>query len=128
MELKAQDAPVMFQKSIRRSTRHPSTMDNLRKQWNEACLQTGIPALTLPTCARLMAILMHFGNNEALVLSANFRADCEYIQKRYHIEGGESPDMEFVDAFRPVEKELRDLDQPPEWAVRLMKEMYNINL
>lgn len=75
-----------------------------------------------------MAILMHFGNSEALVLSANFRSDCEYIQKRYHIEGGESPDMEFVDAFRPVEKELRDLDQPPEWAVRLMKEMYNINL
>lgn len=102
-------------------------MDNLRKQWNEACLQTGIPALTLATSAKLMAILMHFGNNEALVLSANFRADCEYVQKRYHIEGGESP-VEFVEAFRPVEKELRDLDQPPEWATKLMMEMYNIKI
>ena len=103
-------------------------MDNLREQWNEACLQTGLPALTLATSARLMAILMHYGNNEALVLSPNFRADCEYVQKRYHIEGGESPDMEFVEAFRPVEKELRDLDQPPEWATKLMMEMYNIKI
>ena len=103
-------------------------MSNLRQQWNEACLQTGIPALTLATSARLMAILMHYGNNEALVLSPNFRADCEYIQKRYHIEGGESPDKEFLEAFRPIEKELRDLDKPPGWAVKLMMEMYNIKI
>ena len=103
-------------------------MSNLRQQWNEACLQTGIPALTLATSARLMAILMHYGNNEALVLSPNFRADCEYIQKRYHIEGGESPDKEFSEAFRPIEKELRDLDKPPEWVVKLMMEMYNIKI
>lgn len=103
-------------------------MKDMRKLWNEACLQTGIPALTLSTSAKLMAILVHFGNHEALVLSPNFRADCEYVQKRYHIDGGESPDMEFVEAFRPVEKELRDLDQPPEWATEMMMEMYNIKI
>ncbi len=75
-----------------------------------------------------MAILMHFGNNEALVLSANFRADCKYIKIRYHLRGGEVPDPEFVEAFKPVEKELRDLDQPPEWATKLMMEMYNIKI
>lgn len=103
-------------------------MDNLREQWNEACLQTGLPALTLATSAKLMAILMHFGNNEALVLSANFRADCKYIKIRYHLRGGEVPDPEFAEAFKLVEKELRDLDQPPEWATKLMMEMYNIKI
>ena len=103
-------------------------MKDMRKLWNEACLQTGLPALTLATSAKLMAILMHFGNNEALVLSANFRADCKYIKIRYHLRGGEVPDPEFVEAFKPVEKELRGLDQPPEWATKLMMEMYNIKI
>ncbi len=75
-----------------------------------------------------MAILMHFGNNEALVLSANFRADCKYIKIRYHLRGGEVPDPEFAEAFKHVEKELRGLDQPPEWATKLMMEMYNIKI
>ena len=100
----------------------------MRKLWNEACLQTGLPALTLATSAKLMAILMHFGNNEALVLSANFRADCKYIKIRYHLRGGEAPDPEFAEAFKPVEKELRGLDQPPEWATKMMMEMYNIKI
>lgn len=75
-----------------------------------------------------MAILMHYGNNEALVLSANFRADYKYIKIRYHLRGGEVPDPEFAEAFKLVEKELRDLDRPPEWAVKLMMEMYNIKI
>lgn len=120
-EVKTIDGPV-------REDGSPLFGKCLRKQWNEACLQTGIPALTLPTCARIMSILMHYGNNEAMVLSPHFRADCEYVQKRFHIEGGESPDAEFAEALQEVEKQLRDLDQPPQWAVTLMKEMYNINI
>lgn len=102
--------------------------ESLRQQWNEACLQVGLPALTLQTCARIMAILLHYGNNEAFVLSPHFRADCEYVKKRYHINGGESPDIEFVVAFQAVEKKLRGLEQPPQWAKELMKEMYNISI
>ena len=106
-------------------------MESLRRQWNEACLQTGIPALTLPTCARIMAILMHYGNNEALVLSPHFRADCEYVQKRYHMQDGEVPDPEFAAELRAVDLELQQRScyaPPPEWAVKLMMEMYNIKI
>lgn len=101
---------------------------SLRQQWNEACLQVGLPSLTLNTCAKIMAILMHYGNNEAMVLSPHFRADCEYVQKRYHIQGGKTPDLEFIEEFQPIEKELRDLEQPPGWAKHLMKNMYNIEI
>ena len=106
----------------------PLFSKNLRKQWNEACLQTGIPALTLSTCARIMAILYHYGNNEAMVLSPHFRADCEYVQKRYHIQGGETPDLDFIKEFQPIERGLRDLKEPPQWAKELMKNMYNITI
>ena len=103
-------------------------MSNLRQQWNEACLQVGIPALTLPTCARIMAILYHYGNNEALVLSPHFRADCDYIQKRYHIDGGETPDADFVKELQEVNEQLEGKPEPPQWAVDLMKGMYNIQI
>ena len=100
----------------------------LRQQWNEACLSLGIPALTTPTAAKIMAILMHYGNNEAFVLSPHFRADCEYIQKRYHIEGGETPDGEFAEYLQRYDRELERCEKPPTWAVELIKGMYNINI
>lgn len=103
-------------------------MSNLRQQWNEACLKIGIPALTLHTCARIAAILMHYGNNEAMVLSPHFRADCDYIQQRYHVQGGESPDIEFVAELQEVNRELEGQAEPPQWAKTLMKEMYNIEI
>lgn len=106
----------------------PLFSKNLRKQWNEACLQTGIPALTLSTCARIMAILYHYGNNEAMVLSPHFRADCEYVQKKYHLQGGETPDLDFVEEYAEVNALLEDCDKPPQWATDLMKSMYDIEI
>lgn len=103
-------------------------MSNLRQQWNEACLQVGLPALTLATSAKLMSILYHYGNNEALVLSPHFRADCEYIQKRFHIDGGETPDLDFVEEYAEVNALLEGCDNPPQWAKDLMKGMYNIDI
>ena len=103
----------------------------LRQQWNEACLSLGIPALTTATSAKIMAILLHYGNNEAMVLSPHFRADCDYIQRRYHIQGGEIPDEEFATELRKYNSELERLGtfaKPPQWAVDLMKNMYNITI
>ena len=103
-------------------------MDCLRKQWNAACLQLGIPSLTTCTSAKIMAILMHYGNNEAFVLSPHFMADAEYIQQRFHIEGGESPDAEFAEYLKGYDAELKKCDNPPQWAKDLMKEMYKIDI
>lgn len=101
---------------------------NLRKQWNEACLQLGIPALTTATCARIMAILLHYGNSEAMVLNQHFTADCEYVQKRFRIMGGQSPDPDFARELQAINAELEACTQPPQWAVTLMQEMYGIKI
>lgn len=101
---------------------------NLRKQWNEACLQLGIPALTTATCARIMAILLHYGNSEAMVLNQHFTADCEYVQKRFRIMGSQSPDPDFARELQAINAELEACTQPPQWAVTLMQEMYGIKI
>ena len=41
--------------------------ETLRHQWNEACLQLGLPSLTTDTAAKIMAVLYVYGNNENMV-------------------------------------------------------------
>ena len=101
---------------------------NLRRQWNDACLAAGIPAMTTATSARIMAILLHYGNNEAMVLNQHFTADCEYIQKRFRIMGSQSPDPDFARELQAINAELEACTQPPQWAVTLMQEMYGIKI
>ena len=106
-------------------------MECLRQQWNDACLSIGIPALAVGTAAKIMAILLHYGNNEAMVLSPHFRADCDYIQKRFHVQGSESPDEEFAVELRHYNRLLEQLGpfaKPPAWAVDLMQDMYSIHI
>ena len=116
--------------------------ENLRKQWNDACLSIGIPALTTDTCARIMAVLLVHGNNEAFTHNMHFVADAEYIQKRFHLYGTGIVPAEFAELLRKYEKELEEYnelhkneaegcvfsDAKPEWAVKLFKDMYNINI
>lgn len=116
------------QQNTTRMIFEPARWHSLRQQWNDACLSAGVPALTLPTCAKIMAILLHFGNNEAFVLSPHFRADCDYIQKRYHVCGGETPAAEFTEELRRYSEQVENLAEPPKWAKDLFKNMYNINI
>ena len=107
--------------------------ETLRYQWNEACLQLGLSSLTTDTAAKIMAVLYVYGNNENMVLNNHFQADCDYIQKRYHIQGGETPDVDFVVKFQYWHKEIMDYEKEHAegiipWAVKLFSEMYNIKL
>lgn len=72
----------------------------LRKQWNDSCLELGIPSLTMHTAARIMAVVYVFGNNEAFVTNAKFTADVEYICRRFGIGGGETPNQDFVETLK----------------------------
>lgn len=107
----------------------------MRKQWCDACLSVGIPALSLDTSAQIFAILLEWGNNEAFVLSGHFLADSEYIQTRYRVSGGETPDPDFAEALRYWVYRLRSdaihkdgQIRPPEWATELMQQMYEIKI
>lgn len=106
-------------------------MENLRKQWNDACLQVGIESISPQKAAKIAAVVMHLGNNEAMVMNKHFTADCEYIQNRYGVKGGEVPDAAFVGYFKEYEKDLREAlekDFIPQWAVTLFKQDYEITL
>lgn len=102
--------------------------NSLRRQWNESCLKAGLPSLTTGTAAKLMAILLHYGNNETFTHSAKFLTDCLYIMRRFHIEAGETPDEKFMRVFQPISRELEGCEVPPKWAIDLMKDKYAIKI
>lgn len=107
-------------------------MKDLKKLWNESCLNADIPAITTDTAARLMAVLMYHGNNEELTHNTKFMADCEYIQKKFHIFGGELVDSEFSSRLIEYSKELEEYEKSngdnskTQWAKDLFKDMYDI--
>lgn len=109
-------------------------MKNLRKDWNETCLNAGIPSITLDKAALTCAVLLEYGNNEAFTLNEKFLTDIEYIQKRYHIFGAETPDAEFAEALKEYVIKIQEFekenghDKRPEWAEKYFMEMYNIKI
>ena len=105
--------------------------ENLRRQWNEACLQTGIESISVQKPAKIMAVLMVLGNNEAMVMNQHFVADSEYIQKRFRINGGEVPDATFAEYLKEYVADLQEADRQgfiPQWAEKLFMEDYEIKL
>lgn len=129
----------------------------LQQDWLEACESIGIPAITLDTSARLMAIVyVHGGGEEEMVLNRKFTNDVQYIQRRFHLQGGERPDETFVVTMkhyvRELERYMKEREhtvtpqpadaapqtsavshQPsdssiPDWAHRLMRDRYGMKL
>lgn len=114
----------------------------MRKQWNDACLSIGVPALTTDTSARIMAVLMVHGNNEAFTHNTHFMADAAYIQERFQLCRAGRPPADFAILLRKYVAELEEYnelhkneaeecifsDAKPRWAIKLFKDMYNINI
>lgn len=98
------------------------------KRWLHNCLTIGIPALSLETSAKILACVCVLGNNENMVMSPKCRADLEYIQKRYGIDGGEIPDLEIISPLKEYITELEQATEVPEWAAKLFKGRYGIKL
>lgn len=114
-----------------------------RTAWNEACLQAGLPSISLDTSARIMAVLhIESGCTTAVTFSPKLRADLEYIQKRFGISGGKTPDAAFVKRFRHYVHEIEAHQKRsrgnavlsaeeqawPEWARSLYMDSYNVKL
>lgn len=98
------------------------------KRWLHNCLVIGIPALSLETSAKILACVCVLGNNENIVMSPKCRADLEYIQKRYGIDGGEIPDSDIICPLKEYIAELEKATAVPEWADKIFKERYGIKL
>lgn len=121
-------------------SRMRSAVCQLQRDWLEACEQVGIPAITTDTSARIMAIMyVHGGGEEEMVLNQKFVNDVKYIQRRFHIQGGEVPDETFVLTMQHYVKQLEQYmeeckrnnatdTQIPEWAHKLMRDRYGMKL
>lgn len=79
-----------------------------------------------------MAVLVYHGNNEELTHNTKFMADCEYIQKKFHIFGGGLVGGEFSHKLVDYLKELEEYEKSngdnskPQWAKDLFRNMYDI--
>ena len=119
------------------------TANTFRIAWNNACLQTDIPAISLDTSARILAVLhVESGCTTAVTFSPKLRADLGYIQKRFGISGGKTPDAAFVKRFRHYVHEIEAHQKRsrgnavlsseerawPEWARSLYQDSYNVKL
>lgn len=116
---------------------------NFKQLFYEALYEVGIPAISLETSAKILAVLYVHGNREEFVLNNNFVADIEYIQKKYRVRGGKTPNAVFTEELKKQIKNLMEYeeehkddvtgevlfkDKIPSWAIELFKERYDINL
>ena len=107
---------------------------DLRMQWNQACLAIGITAIGIRNAAITGAMLLIHGNHEAFTHNNKLVADLLYIQQRYHLQGSETPDPDYVAELQACVKEMEQYEKdhgynaiPPRMS-KYFKEMYGVKL
>jgi hypothetical protein len=107
---------------------------DIHKMLNETALSAGIEIINMETAAKICAVIYEY-DDERFTHSPKLRADLEYIQKKYGIEGGMKPNTEFTRIFSQYVSEVQkcyDFKKSnrvyPSWAIRIFNEKYNINL
>ena len=103
-------------------------MTDFRKQWNDTCKAAGLKPISTDTAARIMAVIYEF-DREDITHCPKLLTDLDYIKEEYGIDGGKIPYSPFQKLFAKYAKEIEDNGcEPTEWAKKLFKESYNINL
>ena len=97
--------------------------EKVTREWMEMCLSAGFPYLTMDTAARVLVVFDLY-NSEDMTFSPRLTIDLVYIRRRFHLEGGESPDPDFVEAVNAIRAPLMKQDAAPPWAKALFKERY----
>lgn len=118
-------------------------MIEFRQKMINTCVSSGIPWMTTDTSARVFALLYVHGNNEYMTHCKAFLQDCKYIQERFNVLGGLSPNLDFTLLLQKYIKELEDYEDThkeetttsgvferhiPEWAKTLFMERYGVKL
>lgn len=108
-------------------------VENLRKAWNETCLNAGIDSMSISKAAMTAAMLLVHGNHEAFTHNEKLVADLVYIQKRYNINGGCVADQEFTKSLKwwvdelQINERLYGYGYVPDMPKRYFKDMYNVD-
>ena len=96
----------------------------------EAGLSAGLPMISTDTAARILAGVYVFNHEQ--MTRGKFAVDCMYIAKRFHIEGGGTPDRDFSALVRRYASEAEDYGQmhraPIQWAQDLCMDRYGFKL
>lgn len=98
--------------------------------------QIGLPVIGKWTAAKILFVVYAYGGSrEEFSLSPKFKADIEYIQRTYHIDGGETPDAEVVAYIKQLKADNptdiagdANTGKIPDWANDLCKQRYGFTL
>lgn len=66
----------------------------------ESALQAGLPIVSEENCAIICAMLLVHGNHEMFTHNQRLVCELQYAQKRFHVEGGKSPNAHFACLLR----------------------------
>lgn len=73
----------------------------------ESALAAGLPIVSRDTCAIICAMLLVWGNHEMFTHHHRLVCELQYAQKRFHVEGSESPDPDFAAALQRYVSQLQ---------------------
>ena len=97
----------------------------------ESALQVGLPIVSRETCAILCAMLLVWGNCEQFTHNHRLVCELQYAQKRFHIEGSESPDADFARLLQSYVSQLELMqqreDRVPDHIDAMFQERYGFH-
>jgi len=97
----------------------------------QSALDAGIPIVSTETCAIICAMLQVWGNHEMFTHNHRLVTELLYAQKRFHVEGGESPDAEFAAIMQSYASQLELMqqreDRVPDHIDHLFQERYKFH-
>ena len=95
----------------------------------QSALDAGIPIVSTETCAIICAMLLVWGNTAEFTHNHRLVCELQYAQKRFHIEGGETPtDRNFLTALNYytdlLELNQKREDRVPDFIDDMFRERY----
>ena len=77
----------------------------------QSALDASIPIVSTETCAIICAMLLVWGNTEEFTHNHRLVCELQYAQKRFGIEGSESPDADFAALLQSYVGQLELMQQ-----------------
>ena len=102
-----------------------------REAMYDAALAAGLPIVNRETCAIICAMLLVWGNDERFTHHHRLVCELRYAQKRFRIEGSESPDADFTRLLQSYISQLELMqqreDRVPDHIDAMFQERYGFH-
>ena len=102
-----------------------------REAMYDAALAAGLPIVNRETCAIICAMLLVWGNDERFTHHHRLVCELRYAQKRFRIEGSESPDTDFTRLLQSYVSQLELMqqreDRVPDHIDAMFQERYGFH-